>query len=758
MTNAELRRSRTRLLAVLLTLVLTNLGLSSLDALAQSGSVRGRVVDERGTVVAGANVALPGSGLGAISHVDGTFEIVGIPVGDHVLTCSFIGYRSARVQITVPQDRPATCIIVQSSLTTDDVVVTAARRPQLASDVPASLSIVTSEYLATRRIESLDHAIRNVSGVQLQGNQVNIRGSSGFAYNVGSRVLLLIDGMSLLSPDTDGIPFESFPISQIRQVEILKGPGSALYGSGALGGVVNLISRPVADEPATQIRTSVGFYEPYKYAEWTSKWEPSARGRLNFGVSAMHARRFGENIGAWVAITGTADEGFLNENRSRVVNSFGKINARLSARSTLDVLLGVLVRRRDNFLFWNGLEDPLNPGNLSLSRDSDRNGSSDNQTTTLSLLPQLVTTVGTRGVLTTRGRLYALLIRPIDEAGKVKPLSDGTAGFRFGAETQYSTVTPIAHLTTGLSVDANITRSSFFLSETGAETGRQPEGAIYLQAERSHKSVDVVAGLRADIFWVSESQRETGISPKLGLSYRLSERTSLRGSFGKGFRIPSVAERYTDDQGYFPIFRNLDLLPESSVSYELGARTSNDASTIRVDASVFWYQLDNLIEPRFVQMETESGSRLLGFQFVNLEQGRVRGSEIDAVFVPTHSASFRFGYTILTSENRTTGRPLAYRPRHLLVAGANVTQSRWSAGIDFRFASEPEVVDSDFARFIPDASLLVDTIVTDIQLSYSLRRVVLGALVNNIFDYYYLDRPALLAAPREFVIQATATF
>lgn len=747
-----MKELRTILLAVSLA------SLTCITAQAQDYSIIGHVNDSNSEAMAGVNVSLQGLAVGSISDRDGRFEIRRVAAGSYVLICSFIGFETVSMNISVPLAEPVLCELKPAILGGGEIVVTASRRPQLASDVPASINVISADYLAERRVESLDVAIRNTPGVQLQGNQVNIRGSSGFAYNVGSRVLLLVDGMSLLSPDTDGIPFDSFPIDRIRQIEILKGPGSALYGSGALGGVINLISREAPDEPETNIRSSVGYYEPFRYGLWTSQWPASENGRLNYSFAASHARKLSSRVGAWVSVSGIIDEGFLSENRSRVLNAYGKVTADVSKSTTIDVLTGLLTRRRDNFLFWNGLSDALNPGNLAISRSEESTGSSDNLTSTFSLLPQVRTVLASSGVLTSRARFYALMIRPIDDNGKPKPLSVGTLGFRVGAESQYSRFVSFGQITGGITFDANITRSSFFVSETGAETGRQPEAAAYVQVEsKLAERLNAVGGLRTDVFWISTIERVASLSPKLGVSYRLDDRTSLRASWGKGFRVPSIAERFTDDQGYFPVFRNLDLRPETSVSYEVGVRSDQQDDRLHVDVSAFWFELDNLIEPRFVQQIEPDKPRLLGFQFVNLDRGRVAGIELDTRVQPWAKLSARFGYTYLDSKDRKTGLPLAYRPKHLIVAGASFADKSATAGIDFRYATTPETIDSDFARFIPDADVLVNTIVTDAHVSYTMRRITATFIVNNVFDYYYLDRPALLAAPREFVVQLSAT-
>ena len=79
------------------------------------------------------------------------------------------------------------------------------------------------------------------------------------------------------------------------------------------------------------------------------------------------------------------------------------------------------------------------------------------------------------------------------------------------------------------------------------------------------------------------------------------------------------------------------------------------------------------------------------------------------------------------------------------------------AGADFRFTSEPERVETDFARFVTDADIMVDTRVLDLRLSTEHGPLKLAVLINNVLEYHYVDRPALLGQPRKFTVQVTWT-
>jgi outer membrane receptor protein involved in Fe transport len=454
------------------------------------------------------------------------------------------------------------------------------------------------------------------------------------------------------------------------------------------------------------------------------------------------------------------DPGFTNLSSDRQLQSLAKLRFSPTAATSLDVLAAFVARRRDSYFFWNGLTDALNPGSIQLSQSSTPSGSNDNFTTLLMLQPQLTHRAGA-SIINVRLRGYATLIRPINDDGSLKPLSQGTAGARFGGEFQWQRFLANSNqIIGGLAIDANATKSSFYQTADGGSAGRQPEAGLYAQWEsRPLPRVSSVAGLRYDRFRISSRETTQRLSPKLAVGYDVIPGLTLRTSFGLGFRVPSLAERYTDDQSFFPIFKNPFIRPERSTSLEAGARGFLDVFeewSIDWDVAAFSYWLQDLIEPRFVRAVTSGGTQL-GFQFVNVPNGWVRGLESRVEFARSSGVRVRAGHTLLTSRDAETMAPLPFRPQHLVVLGVDLTARRLNLGLDYRYASRPETVDSDFARFVPDADILVDTQVVDVVLGMRTGVTAVRFIVRNALNHYHLERPALLAAPRSFIIQLSAT-
>src|SRR5207249_11340086 len=138
------------------------------------------------------------------------------------------------------------------------IVVTAGKREQSLQDVIASVALVSDSQIARRAVASIDEAVDRTPGVQFLNGQVNIRGSTGYVQGLGSRVLLLVDGVPANQGDRGGINWDLVPLEEVQRVEVAKGAGSSLYGSSALGGVVNVITRDIAAGWHARLRASGG--------------------------------------------------------------------------------------------------------------------------------------------------------------------------------------------------------------------------------------------------------------------------------------------------------------------------------------------------------------------------------------------------------------------------------------------------------------------------------------------------------------------
>src|SRR3989449_9528203 len=151
-------------------------------------------------------------------------------------------------------------ILRASPLTLEPVIVTAAKRSQLLDQAVTSVALVSDSEIARRAVSTVDEAVNKAPGVLFLNGQVNIRGSSGFVEGLGSRVLLLVDGVPANQGDRGGIDWDMGPLAQVERVEVVKGAGSSLDGSAAVGGGGNLITHDIPVGVHGPVRAPAGAY------------------------------------------------------------------------------------------------------------------------------------------------------------------------------------------------------------------------------------------------------------------------------------------------------------------------------------------------------------------------------------------------------------------------------------------------------------------------------------------------------------------
>jgi iron complex outermembrane receptor protein len=176
--------------------------------------------------------------------------------------CRYLGYQPFRQ--TVYAGSRDTIILsvkmVRSVTVLDEIVVSASRYEQKLSEVLVSLDIIKPERISNNSITSLDNIIAQTPGVEILDGQPGIRGGSGYSYGAGSRVLVLMDDLPILTGDVGDVKWDYLPVENIAQIEIIKGASSVLYGSSALNGVFNIRTAYPKSEPETRLSTFLGVY------------------------------------------------------------------------------------------------------------------------------------------------------------------------------------------------------------------------------------------------------------------------------------------------------------------------------------------------------------------------------------------------------------------------------------------------------------------------------------------------------------------
>jgi len=220
--------------------------LCSLSTRAQTGTLMGRVTDSYGHAVEMASVSLPQLKIGTSVDSLGYYRITGIPKGHWKIQASFVGYQlwSGHIDvgdsITVTRD-----IVLQAShASLNEVVVSGTMKEVSKLDSPVPVEVYTSKFFRANPTPSVFDALQNINGVRPQLN-CNVCSTGDIHINglEGPYTMILIDGMPIVSGLSTVYGLSGIPQSLIDRVEIVKGPASTLYGSEAVGGLINIITK-----------------------------------------------------------------------------------------------------------------------------------------------------------------------------------------------------------------------------------------------------------------------------------------------------------------------------------------------------------------------------------------------------------------------------------------------------------------------------------------------------------------------------------
>ena len=180
-------------------------------------------------------------GKGTATDIFGKY-ILKLKAGNHQITYRYIGYKDVVKDVTLKSGEQKT-IDVKLKIASEQlstVVVSAGKFEQNLEEITVSMEVLKPSLIENKNTTDIQTALDQVPGVNITDGQANIRGGSGWSYGAGSRVLVMVDDMPLISGDAGQVQWKLIATENINQVEIIKGASSVLYGSSALNGVINI--------------------------------------------------------------------------------------------------------------------------------------------------------------------------------------------------------------------------------------------------------------------------------------------------------------------------------------------------------------------------------------------------------------------------------------------------------------------------------------------------------------------------------------
>ncbi|MES2559052.1 MAG: TonB-dependent receptor, partial [Bacteroidota bacterium] len=302
------------------------LGAIPVGAYAQSSIIKGKVMNGKtGDPLPYSSISVNGKNATTADSA-GNYQFSAEP-GKLVVQVAQIGYEPFEqiVRIGFEERITVNLALTPKENELERVIVSGSRQEkQIVREVMSVTSI--KPYLITNtNSATLSDVLNKVPGVSVVDGQALIRGSSGWSYNVGSRVMVLLDDMPLMGPDAGDVQWDLIPIEAAENIEVIKGPSSVLYGSSATSGTVNVRTGWPTNKPETRITFFQGVQENprNKNSIW---WERTTQ-PFNTGTFMVHKQKFGQ-FDVVASANGSATRSHIQSNDEFRVRSYLKTRYR----------------------------------------------------------------------------------------------------------------------------------------------------------------------------------------------------------------------------------------------------------------------------------------------------------------------------------------------------------------------------------------------------------------------------------------------
>jgi iron complex outermembrane receptor protein len=719
---------------------------------------------------------------GTVSDTNGYYKFA-LTAGSHSIVFKLLGFETRTEKLTIAEDESQTknISLKQTSKELEVVVVSAGRFEQKLEDVTVSMNVIKPSLVENKNTTTLEDFMNQVPGVNITDAQANIRGGSGWSYGAGSRVLMLVDDVPLLTADANDVKWSFIPVENVEQIEVIKGASSALFGSSALNGVINFRTAYAKDTPITKAILYSGVYDSPERKEL--KWWGDDY-RMTSGYSVFHSRKFKQND--IVAATNYFnDDGYREGETEERIRFNASFRHRFKKTNGLaaGVKTNMMQAHTGTFNIWaddsTGALRPL--GGMDTATTSIILGNN----TRLSIDPffSYVKNNGTSHKLSTR---YFLTINKNNT-------EQGSAARLYFAEYQFQKkVKDVATVTLGVTDSYSDIKSELY---SGNHTGNNL--AAFIQSDIKYKKISFSLGGRMEKNRVDSTEDDFKSVIRTGINYHLLKETYMRASYGQGYRFPSVAEKYilTNVSG-IPIFPNPDLKPENGWSAEVGIMQGIKFLEWSgyFDVAVFQTEYKDMTEFNFsayvpAAIDTPGLPifalfQYLGFRSNNISNVRISGIDLSLAGegnMGKYPLKILAGYTYIVprdldydssvdTSNQTIFwwsayhyKTLKYRYRHLFKGDVEITIKKVSLGASIRYNSYMENIDKVFedglyglvagVKKYREEHKTGDTVV-DFRLSCQVSpHIKVAFIANNVFNHEYVGRPYDMQPPRTFTLQ-----
>lgn len=624
-------------------------------------SMQGVVRDGSGAVVAGSTIVVRQEGT-AFERVvetgrDGRFTIAPINEGDYILDVIAPGFAVLQSQAKVPATSAIELTLTPAPVVEAVQVVSASRQSELRESLNTNVAVLSRRHIEESGSQTVAELLREVPGVMSRRGSETAGAAGEQIQGIDSRqVLVLLDGQPLLGArgiKRGVINLDRQSVDRLEQVEVVKGASSALYGSDAIGGVINLITKDATSPLDTTGEISGGSF-----------------GEVNAAVAAGFKR---DRVSGLVSVERHQNEGFdLTPSTFDTTGApFKRLDfmGRARARANDHLSAGALVTGYDNRTEGrsNGelgpQEDEIGESTVNLNVSAD-------------WLPLANTSIQARAYVArfkerSSGRLATGAELAPGALNEDLLKVDGSFSHLLGSRQQ-------------IQGGVEYWRDEYSgINRLRNDDGERASiGTAWLQHRLTIGGrVTTTLGIRAD----QHSEFGSAVSPKVAANARVGSGISVRASYGRGFRAPDIGQlyyRFLNPSNIYQVIGNMNLQPEYANSLQFGGEYATPGRRARVGVNVFRNDVRDLIESvnlgfaatpaQVTAIMTREGldtsfrpvaGRLL-LTYKNIADAVTEGVELDGEVAVTTGLSIGGAYTYLDARDDVTDLRLTGRNEH----------------------------------------------------------------------------------------------
>jgi outer membrane receptor protein involved in Fe transport len=654
-----------------------------------------------------------------------------------------------------------------SSLHADElnqVIVTATRSTRMLSHVPESASVVTAARVQDTPAQSLDDVLRHVPGVNLPllsgieahptADNVSMRGLGGI------HALVLLDGVPLNDPFFGSIQWGRIPMEEVDHIEIVRGGGSPLWGNYAMGGVINIITRPPDDDTAIA-EVAGGSFGTYRSSLYGS-YGLAAGNRVS--VSALF-----NGTGGFQQVPDYARSDFDTTTSFRARNF--DIRDRWQATDGLTVGARFDYHRNDQRL---GTSIETNHQDIpsfvldarqSFSEDAslavtafylESTFVSDDPTVNDSTLPPSEQTEHLDSIHTTPyHNLGGSLVWSQEFHGFLGPL---TAGFD-ASDVKGSDRAAIFDSTGAMQIRTDFGRGEQLLVGGFVQQSILPLEHLEMLASGRVQYFEVLDGYNGDPGGPGPEPNQSimKVDPRVSVRYALTDWMALRAAYYEAFRAPTLDELYrgfaSDGGIYYP---NSDLKPETLSGGEVGVDFTGKG--LRTELTYYYTHVNDLITTATLPYSDLPPGFFFGTIQVNAVSALAQGIEAEVDWRIAGGLAATLGYTWAESIYRSNpddplsvGQQLVDVPRNLGSAAISYEDpGGWRISSDGRYVSATEWANPDHTNpGFPYQASADSHFVLDLAATYPINQSLEAFVqIQNLLDRHYIANPGPYNPPQ----------